>query len=67
MTVGKGKRPRNRSQALVEEMKAAETPNPMSLSSISAYMAAMERKQIGGKRRLKTMTKEQRSRVAANR
>jgi hypothetical protein len=64
MTVGKGKRPRNPSEALVEEMKAAETPAPMSLSSISEYLAAMERK---GRKRLKTVTKEQRSRVEAKR
>jgi hypothetical protein len=36
-------------------------------ANISAYMSAIGRKggQIGGKRRLKTMTKAQRSKIAA--
>ncbi len=36
-------------------------------ANLSEYMAAIGRKggQIGGKRRMKTMTKEQRSKVAA--
>lgn len=73
MTVGKGKRPRDpnqlakwlvdRSTGQAEEPEAPQAPR----SPISEYMSAIGRKggQIGGKRRLKTMTKEQRSRVAA--
>ena len=40
---------------------------PIPPTDLSAYMAAIGRKggQIGGKRRLKTMTKAQRSKVAA--
>jgi hypothetical protein len=39
---------------------------PMISSSLSAYMSAMGRKggQIGGKRRMKTMTSKQRRRIA---
>jgi hypothetical protein len=57
MTVGKGKRPRDPEPAPV-------VPTP---ESLSAYMSAMGRKggAIGGKRRLVTMTKEQRRKVAA--
>jgi hypothetical protein len=74
MTVGKGKRPRDpnqlakwivdRSTNEVEGPEAITAPPP---SDLSAYMAAIGRKggQIGGKRRLKTMTKEARSKVAA--
>jgi len=42
-------------------------PPKVSQSEISRVMSAMGRKggKIGGKRRLKTMTKEQRSKVAA--
>ena len=74
MTVGKGKRPRDPNQLakwivdrstgqISEEPVAAPVPP----TDLSAYMAAMGRKggQIGGKRRLKTMTKEQRRKVAA--
>jgi len=75
ITVGKGKRPRDpnqlakwivdRSTNEVEGPEAVTAPTPS--SDISAYMAAIGRKggQISGNRRLKTMTKEQRSRVAA--
>jgi hypothetical protein len=74
MTIGKGKRPRDpnqlakwivdRSTSEVEGPEAVTAPPP---SDLSAYMAAMGRKggQIGGKRRLKTMTKAARSKVAA--
>ena len=76
MTIGKGKRPRDpnqlakwivdqsTSEAQPEEVKPAEASTPVNLSE---YMAAIGRKggQIGGKRRLKTMTKEQRRKVAA--
>jgi hypothetical protein len=43
-------------------------PNPPKPTELSQYMAAIGRKggQIGGKRRLKTMTKTERSKVAAN-
>jgi hypothetical protein len=75
MTVGKGKRPRDPNQLAkwIVDRSTSETPeekapNPPSLDSeISKYMAAIGRKggQIGGKRRLKTMTKAERQRVAA--
>jgi hypothetical protein len=77
MTVGKGKRPRDpnqlakwivdRSTNEVEGAEAVTSPAPIPPSDLSAYMAAIGRKggQIGGKRRLKTMTKEQRRKVAA--
>jgi hypothetical protein len=70
MTVGKGKRPRDpnqlakwivdRSTNEVEGAEAVTAPIPPP-SDLSAYMAAIGRKgrHIGGKRRLKTMTKEQ--------
>ena len=76
MTIGKGKRPRDpnqlakwivdRSTNEVEGPEAVTAPPLSQPSDLSAYMAAMGRKGglIGGKRRLKTMTKEQRRRVA---
>ena len=71
MTVGKGKRPRDPNQLakwIVERSTAEEKPAPSTPTapSISAYMASMGRKggQLGGKRRLITMTPEQR-RIAA--
>jgi hypothetical protein len=80
MTVGKGKRPRDPNQLAkwVVDRSTGEVPEPesdlepVSSSStipphVSQYMAAIGRKggQIGGKRRLKTMTKAERSKVAA--
>jgi hypothetical protein len=81
MTVGKGKRPRDPNQLTkwIVDRSTGETPEPehtleptVSSSStvpphVSEYMAAIGRKggQIGGKRRLKTMTQEQRRKVAA--
>ena len=78
MTVNKGKRPRDPNQLAkwtVEvstgQIPAPEQPvTPPSVAppaNLSEYMAAIGRKggQIGGKRRLKTMTKEQRRSVAA--
>lgn len=76
MTIAKGKRPRDPNQLakwIVEqstgdmpqpEEKPAEVSAPVNLSE---YMAAIGRKggQIGGKRRLATMTKAARSKVAA--
>jgi hypothetical protein len=76
VTVGKGKRPRDPNQLAKwivdrstgdapEEVQAPEaSAAPVNLSE---YMAAIGRKggQIGGKRRLKTMTKAERSKVAA--
>jgi len=74
MTVGKGKRPRDPNQLakwLVEQSTTDQPPHkpdptPVAPADLSAYMAAMGRKggQIGGKRRLLTMTKEQRRKVA---
>ncbi len=75
MTIGKGKRPRDPNQLakwIVEQSTSeAPEPEPEAVSTpipadLSAYMAAIGRKggQIGGKRRLKTMTKEQRRKVA---
>jgi hypothetical protein len=81
MTIGKGKRPRDPNQLAkwIVDHSTGETPDPehaqepaTSSSStipphLSEYMAAIGRKggQIGGKRRLKTMTKAARSKVAA--
>jgi hypothetical protein len=79
MTVGKGKRPRDpnqlakwivdasTSEASDTSPSSAALPSLPAPASISAYMAAMGRKggQIGGKRRLVTMTAEQRRKAAA--
>jgi hypothetical protein len=73
MTIGKGKRPRDANQLakwIVDQSTSespAASPAPAAPAELSAYMAAMGRKggQIGGKRRLVTMTKEQRRKVAA--
>jgi hypothetical protein len=72
MTVGKGKRPRDPNQLakwLVDSSTSEVSPTPPlpSAPSLSAYMAAMGRKggQIGGKRRLLTMTPEARRAAAA--
>jgi len=75
VTIGKGKRPRDPNQLAkwIVEQSTSETlepqpaPVPVPPSDLSAYMSAIGRKggQIGGKRRLKTMTKAQRSKVAA--
>jgi hypothetical protein len=77
MTVVKGKRPRDPNQLAkwIVETSTSETspdssavlPSPPAPESLSAYMAAMGRKggQIGGKRRLVTMTPAQRKKVAA--
>ena len=72
MTIGKGKRPRDPNQLAkwIVDRSTQETPEPKEIpstpASLSEYMAAIGRKggQIGGKRRLKTMTKEQRRTVA---
>jgi len=77
MTVGKGKRPRDpnqlakwivdRSTGDVPEEPISVRATPLVPTNVSEYMAAIGRKggQIGGKRRLKTMTPEQRRKVAA--
>ncbi|MFB3916800.1 MAG: hypothetical protein ACE14M_08725 [Terriglobales bacterium] len=76
MTVGKGKRPRDPNQLAKFIVDSAtgqipespeESISPSRPLDLSQYMAAIGRKggQIGGKRRLKTMTKEQRRKVAA--
>ncbi len=79
MTIGKGKRPRDPNQlaAWTVAVSTGQIPAPEAAlpklaapatpTNISEYMSAIGRKggQIGGKRRLKTMTKAQRSRVAA--
>jgi hypothetical protein len=76
MTVGKGKRPRDPNQLAkwIVDRSTSDTPEPEVVSppvaaapvNLSEYMASIGRKggQIGGKRRLKTMTKEQRRKVA---
>ncbi len=77
MTIGKGKRPRDPNQlakwivdcstgGAPEEAKAPEAPASAPVN-LSEYMAAIGRKggQIGGKRRLKTMTAAERHKVAA--
>lgn len=73
--IGKGKRPRDPNQLAkwIVDQSTSETPQPEPAASpappvnLSEYMAAIGRKggQIGGKRRLKTMTKAARSKVAA--
>lgn len=72
--IGKGKRPRDPNQLAkwIVDQSTSEAPQsepavPAPPENLSAYMAAIGRKggQIGGKRRLKTMTKEQRSALAA--
>jgi hypothetical protein len=71
--IGKGKRPRDPNQLAkwIVDQSTSDAPEPQPVpvppSDLSAYMSAIGRKggQIGGKRRLKTMTKEQRSKVAA--
>jgi hypothetical protein len=79
MTLGKGKRPRDPNQLAkwivdASTSEASETPSSSAAlpshptpASLSAYMAAMGRKggQIGGKRRLLTMTAAQRKKAAA--
>jgi hypothetical protein len=78
MTIGKGKRPRDPNQLAkwivdqsVGEAREPEPHTPLTVpappATISQYMAEIGRKggQIGGKRRLKTMTKAARSKVAA--
>lgn len=72
MTVGKGKRPRDPNQLakwIVEQSTAEkqEETTTKPVADISAYMATIGRKggRIGGKRRLKTMSKEQRRKIAA--
>jgi len=81
MTISKGKRPRDPNQLAkwVVDRSTGETPEPehdlspaASSSStipphVSEYVAAIGRKggQIGGKRRVKTMTTAERSKVAA--
>ena len=76
MTVGRGKRPRDPNQLAkwTVDRSTSETPEetapakaPAAPVNLSEYMAAIGRKggQIGGKRRLKTMSKAQRQKVAA--
>jgi hypothetical protein len=73
MTIGKGKRPRDANQLakwIVDRSTSespAASPNPPAPESLSAYMSAMGRKggQIGGKRRMVTMTAAQRKKAAA--
>lgn len=78
MTIGKGKRPRDPNQlaAWTVAVSTGQIPEPQETpisepqappANISEYMRQIGRKggQIGGKRRLKTMTKEQRRKVAA--
>ena len=76
MTVGKGKRPRDPNQLakFIVDSATGQTPTPdteapdqpAAPTDLSQYMAAMGRKGglVGGKRRLTTMTKEQRRDVA---
>jgi hypothetical protein len=75
MTIGKGKRPRDPNQLAkwIVEQSTSDTPEPEEAPAeasapvnLSEYMAAIGRKGglIGGKRRMKTMTKEQRSKIA---
>lgn len=79
MTIGKGKRPRDPNQLAkwIVDHSTSDTPEPepeippakapVSPAVLSQRMAALGKKggQIGGKRRLKTMSKAQRRSVAA--
>jgi hypothetical protein len=76
MTVGKGKRPRDPNQLAkwIVDRSTDEKPQeavkpapPESRVNLSEYMASIGRKggQIGGKRRLKTMTAAERHKAAA--
>ncbi|HUB00534.1 MAG TPA: hypothetical protein VMA34_19545 [Terracidiphilus sp.] len=72
MTIARGKRPRDPNQLakwVVEQSTTEAVPEKPNaeLFSLSAYMAAMGRKggQVGGKRRLVTMTAAQRKKAAA--
>jgi hypothetical protein len=71
MTVGKGKRPRDPNQLakwIVDQSTGSMAEKaPVVPSDLSAYMSAMGRRggQIGGKRRLVTMTAAQRKKIAA--
>lgn len=74
MTVRKGRRPRDPNQLAkwIVDQSTSDTPTeqesiPPAPANLSEYMAAIGRKggKVGGKRRLKTMTKEQRQKVAA--
>lgn len=73
--IGKGKRPRDPNQLAkwIVDQSTSETPQPEPAivpappTDLSAYMAAIGRKGglIGGKRRMKTMTKDARRKAAA--
>lgn len=73
--IGKGKRPRDPNQLAkwIVDQSTSEASQPEAKAApaapvnLSEYMASIGRKggQIGGKRRLKTMTKAARSKVAA--
>jgi hypothetical protein len=78
MTIGKGKRPRDPNQLAkwIVDQSTGDAPEPPQgppapptalPTDLSAYMAAIGRKggRIGGKRRMKTMTSEERRKVAA--
>jgi len=71
MTVRKGKRPTDPNQlakwVVENSTDSSEAPAPPVPESLSAYMAAMGRKggQIGGKRRLVTMSAKKRKEQAS--
>ncbi len=73
MTIGKGRRPNDPNQVAKWVVDQTAEPQPQTISqaklpgNISEYMAKIGKKggEIGGKRRLKTMTREQRSKIAA--
>ena len=77
MTIGKGKRPRGPNQLAkwtvdvstgqIPGLEEIAPPEPVAPpANLSQYMAAIGRKggQIGGKRRLKTMTDSERQKAA---
>ena len=78
MTIGKGKRPRDPNQLAKWIVDQSTSENPMPVqeaqpqappvdpAALSQYMSNIGRKggKIGGKRRLKTMTSEERKKVA---
>lgn len=69
MTTLKGKRPTDPNELAkwVVDNATARAANEFAPANLSEYMAEIGRKggRIGGKRRLKTMTKEQRRKAAA--
>lgn len=64
--ISKPKRPKDVNQNAFAIMKLATEPEPIDSSVLSRIMSEMGKKggKIGGKRRMVTMTQEQRSQIA---